>query len=96
MTNTPLDLTRMTLAVIFIVGLIAASFWIMRPFLFAFIWATMIVVATWPLMLRAQAWLWQRRWLAVVVMTTALLLVFVVPLSLAIGTIAANADTIAG
>ncbi|MGH8754381.1 MAG: hypothetical protein ACREU0_00835 [Burkholderiales bacterium] len=77
MTNTPRDLARTTLAVLFIVGLIAASFWIMRPFLFALIWATMIVVATWPLMLRAQAWLWQRRWIAVAVMTTALLLVVV-------------------
>ena len=96
MANTSLDLARTTLAVIFILGLIAASLWIVRPFLFASIWATMIVVATWPLMLRVQERLWQRRWLAVLVMTGVLLLIFVVPLSLAIGTIAANADTIAG
>ncbi|MGH7168028.1 MAG: AI-2E family transporter YdiK, partial [Nitrospiraceae bacterium] len=90
------DLTRTILAVLCLVGLIAVSFWILRPFLPALIWATMIVVATWPLMLRVQAILWGRRWLAVTVMTMALLLVFVVPFSLAIGTIIANADEIVG
>jgi predicted PurR-regulated permease PerM len=90
------DLPRTTLAVLFIVGLITASFWIVRPFLPALIWATMIVVATWPLMLRVQATLWGRRSLAVMAMTVLLLLVFVVPLSLAIGTIVSNVDQIVG
>jgi predicted PurR-regulated permease PerM len=90
------DLTRTTLSILFIVGLIAASLWILGPFLPAVIWATMIVVATWPLMLRVQAMLWGRRSLAVAVMTIALLLVFVVPFSLAIGTIIANADVVVG
>ncbi len=44
----------------------------------------------------SQGWLWGRRRLAVAVMTCILVLVFVVPLSLAIGTIVANADLIAG
>jgi predicted PurR-regulated permease PerM len=96
MTTNRRDLTRTILAVLCIVGLIATSFWILRPFLPAVIWATMIVVATWPLMLRVQATLWGRRSLAVTVMTMALLLVFVVPFSLAIGTIVANADEITG
>ena len=42
------DLTRTTLAVVFIFVLIAASFWVLRPFLLATVWATMLVVATWP------------------------------------------------
>ena len=33
------DLARITLSVIFIGGLIAGAFWILRPFLGAFIWA---------------------------------------------------------
>jgi predicted PurR-regulated permease PerM len=89
------DLTRSTLAVLLIVALIAASFWILRPFLPAAVWATMIVVATWPLMLRVQRRLWNRRALAVAVMTVVLLLVFVVPLSLAAGTILKNTDKFA-
>jgi predicted PurR-regulated permease PerM len=88
------DVTRTLLGVIFLGALIIASFWILRPFLAAAIWATMIVVATWPVMLWFQARLWRRRSLAVAAMTVILLLLFVVPLTLAIGTIVANADEI--
>jgi predicted PurR-regulated permease PerM len=96
MTSVPLyrDIVRLTLAVLFIAVLIAGSFWILRPFLLALIWATMIVVATWPIMLRLQAWLGGRRSLAVTVMTVALLVVFVVPFLLAIGTILSHAEEI--
>ena len=48
------DLTRTMLAVIFFVALIVANFFILMPFLPAFVWAVTIVVATWPLMLRLQ------------------------------------------
>lgn len=88
------DLARTTFAVLFIGGLIFASFWITRPFLAPLIWATMIVVATWPMMRRVQTRLWGRRGLAVLVMTMGLLLVFVVPLTLAIATIVDHADEI--
>jgi predicted PurR-regulated permease PerM len=89
------DLARVTLGVIFIAGMIVASFWVLRPFLPAAVWACMIVVATWPLMLRVQSSLWGRRGLAVAVMTVFLLLVLIVPLTLALGTIAGHADEIA-
>jgi predicted PurR-regulated permease PerM len=88
------DLTRTTLAVLFVAGLIAACFWILRPFLPAIIWATTLVVASWPVMLRVQHRLWNRRGLAVAIMTFALLLVFVVPFWLAITTIIENFDRI--
>lgn len=90
------DLARNVLAVLFIFALMAASFWILRPFLAAVIWSTMIVVSTWPIMLAIQHRLWGMRVLAVTVMTVALLLVFVAPFSAAIGTIVANADEFAG
>jgi predicted PurR-regulated permease PerM len=86
------DLTRTTLAVLFVAGLIAACFWILRPFLPAVIWATTLVVATWPIMLQVEKRLWHLRGLAVAVMTLALLFVFVVPFWLAITTIADNFD----
>ena len=94
MTTSSRELARITLMVLSIVGLITASFWVLQPFLLAAVWATMIVVATWPLMLRIQSTLWGQRSLAVVVMTVALLLVFVIPFSLAIGTIVVNAHEI--
>ena len=89
------DLARTTLAVLFIIGLIGACFWILRPFIPPMLWATMIVVATWSLMLRVQESLWGRRWLAVIAMMAALLLTLVVPFSVAIATIVENADEIA-
>lgn len=87
------DLTRSVLAILLMAVLIGTSFWILRPFLLAVVWAMMIVVATWPLMLRVQAAL-RRRAMAVAVMSAAILLVFVVPLLLAVQTIVANMDTI--
>ena len=86
------DLARVTFGVLFIGLLLATSLWILRPFLGPMIWATMVVVASWPLMLRVQGLLWGSRALAVTVMTLALLLLFVVPLVWAIVTIVANAD----
>jgi len=88
------DLTRTVLAILIMGGLIAASIWILRPFLAAIVWSTMIVVTTWPILRKLQSRLWGKRWLATTIMTAALLLVFVAPFSAAIGTIVANAGTI--
>src|SRR5205807_4925666 len=90
------ELTRTTLAVLFVGGLIATSFWILWPFLPAIIWATTLVVATWPIMLQVQLRLWHKRGLAVAVMTIALLVIFVLPFWLAIATITQHFDRIAG
>jgi len=84
------DLTRDTLAVVFLFALIAASVWILLPFLGAVVWATMIVVATWPLLLTLQRWLLGRRWLAVTGMTLILLAIFILPFSFAIVAVADN------
>jgi predicted PurR-regulated permease PerM len=88
------DLTRIILQVLWIGILIVASFWIMRPFLSSIIWAAMMVAATWPFMLKVEAMLWGKRGLAVTGMTMAMLLLFIVPFSLAIAVIIENADSI--
>ena len=82
-----MDVTRATLAILFIGTLIAACFWIFLPFLTSFLWATMIVVTTWPVLLGLQARFRGKRWPAVAVMTVLLLLVIIVPFSLAVATI---------
>ena len=87
------DLTQVVLAVLLMIILIGASFWILRPFLLAIVWAAMIVVATWPMMLGLHRRL-RSRGLAVAIMSGAMLLVFVVPLVLAIQTVLGNTDTI--
>ena len=82
------SLPRATLGVLCIVALIASTVWILRPFLGATIWAATIVIATWPVMRRLQAWLWGRRSLAVAAMLATWVLILLVPLSLATGTVA--------
>jgi predicted PurR-regulated permease PerM len=88
------DLTRSTLSVLFIGGLITATFWVLRPFLPATIWAVTLVIATWPLMLRVQHYAGNRRGIAVLVMTLVLLLALIIPIWLSISTIVANVDEI--
>jgi len=89
------DLTRIELSVLLIAFLIAASLWILRPFLLATVWATMIVVATWPLMRAVQARV-RRRSIAVFLMTGAMLVLLVAPVFFAIQAIVSNLDTIKG
>ena len=85
------DLTHTILAVLFIGVLIASSFWILRPFLISIIWASLIVVATWPVLIKLQTLLAGRRGIAVAIMTLAILLIVFIPLTLAILTIVNNA-----
>ena len=92
----PRELARTTLAVLFMGLLIGATLWVLRPFLGPVIWAAMIVIASWRMMLQIERRLWGRRWLAVTVMMFVLLLLFVVPLTVAIGTIVANTERIVG
>jgi predicted PurR-regulated permease PerM len=85
----PKDLVRNTLIIVLLGILIVACFWIMLPFLPALIWATMIVIATWPLLLAVEQKVRGRK-PAVVVMMALLVLVFVIPFSLAVSTIVQN------
>lgn len=73
------DLARVTLAVLCILLLIVGSLWILRPFVAAIVWATTIVVATWPLLKSVEVRLGNRRAPAVAVMTATMLLLIIVP-----------------
>lgn len=86
------DLTRSTLAIICILGLIGLSLWVLMPFLAATVWAAMIVVASWPLLKSLEARFGNRRAPAVAVMTVGMLLLLVLPLWLAIDTIFEHLD----
>ena len=89
------DLTRIVLAVLFLGLLTVASLWILQPFIGALIWAAMVVVATWPIMKALQRRLGGRRWLAVTIMSIGILVLLVVPPTLAIFTIADYREEIA-
>ena len=88
------DVTHTTLSVTVLVLLGAAVFWVLRPFLTSIIWATVVSVAAWPLLLRLDAMLGRRRGLAVTIITVTILLVVFVPVTLAIVTIVKNAGGI--
>jgi predicted PurR-regulated permease PerM len=90
------DLTRSVMTIVALTALVGGSLWVLSPFIPSLIWAVTIVVTTWPLMIRVEKMLWGRRGLAVTVMTLGLLLLFFVPLTLAIMTVLNNVDTISG
>jgi predicted PurR-regulated permease PerM len=90
------DLPRTVLAILFLFLFVAASLWILSPFLVAIVWATLIAVATWPLMRSLERLLWGKRKLAVTVMTIALLALVMVPLLAGLGAVVTHTDAIAG
>ena len=94
--NSPVsrDITHTVLSVLFIGLLIAVCFWILLPFLVSLIWASVIVIATWPLLERLQARLAKRRGVAVAVMVVLMLLIILIPVMSAVVTIARNAHTL--
>ena len=83
----PGEIARIMLLVICIGLLLTGSLWILLPFLVALAWATMIVISTWPILLRVQQGAGGRRWVAVLVMTIVALATFVVPLLAAVSTL---------
>jgi predicted PurR-regulated permease PerM len=78
------DITRVVLMVVVIGTLLAGSFLTLLPFLTVLIWATTIVDATWPALMRLQQLVGGRRWLAVTVMTLLVGLAFILPIAVAI------------
>lgn len=91
MTDTRMDLPRTLLLALFFAALLAAAFLILRPFLSAMIWATALVIATWPLLLRLQHLFWGRRSLAVAIMTLGLVVILLAPLWFAVDAIVGHA-----
>ena len=83
----PGDVPRIMLLVIIIGLLLAGSLWTLLPFLGALAWATMIVIATWPILLLVQRRAGGRRPVAVAVMTLLALAMFIAPLLAAVGTL---------
>jgi predicted PurR-regulated permease PerM len=88
------DIARITLAVLSLLLLIVASLFVLRPFLAALVWATMVVVSTWPLLRKLEARFGNRRGPAVAVMTLAMLLLLIVPLWAAIATVVGSVDQV--
>jgi predicted PurR-regulated permease PerM len=84
MSETKPEIARTTLAVLSLGGLILGSLWILRPFLAPGIWATTIVVSTWPVLQALERRFGGSRRLAAAAMTVGLLLVLILPVASAV------------
>ncbi|KAB7896126.1 AI-2E family transporter YdiK [Rouxiella sp. S1S-2] len=93
--NKRYDLPQIMFGVLFIALMTIASIWVVKPFILGFAWAGMIVIATWPVMIKIQSLLWGRRFLAVIVMTVLLILLFVLPIALLISSAVENGAPLA-
>lgn len=80
----PHDLTRTFLVILIIAALIVGSLWTLLPFLGALLWATTVVVATWPLLMNVQRRVGGKRTPAAAVMTLLIVAVFLVPFGWAV------------
>lgn len=63
---------------------------VLRPFVSAILWATVLTYTTWPLLLRMERWMRGRRSWAAFIMTTLIALVLVLPFVVAGVTLAEN------
>jgi predicted PurR-regulated permease PerM len=89
------DLPRITMGVLAILVLIVAAGWVLLPFVAAGVWATMIVIATWPTLIALQRRFGGRRGPAVAVMVFLLLAVLVAPIWVAVATVDDNVARLA-
>lgn len=88
--NKQMDLSQSILSMIFIISMSVVSFLVLHPFILGFSWASMIVIATWPIMLKIQNLLWGKRFLAVATMIIILLLLFIIPVFFVVNSLIAT------
>jgi len=86
------DLPKLIFCILFILIMIIASFWIIKPFIIDLTWAVMVVIVTWPLLIKLQTLLWGRRSLAVFIMTLLLILFFIIPIALLVNSLLVNSS----
>ncbi|MWN32164.1 MULTISPECIES: AI-2E family transporter YdiK [unclassified Gilliamella] len=84
------DLLKLILNLLIIGLLIIITYRVIEAFLFGFFWAVMVVIATWPLMIKIQKKLFNKRWLSLLVMALILAFVCIIPFILIISSVAQN------
>ncbi|OCG03058.1 AI-2E family transporter YdiK [Gilliamella sp. wkB112] len=84
------DLLKLILNLLLIGLLIVITYRVVEVFIFGFFWAVMVVIATWPLMIKIQQKLFNKRWLSLLVMALILAFVCVIPFILIISSVAQN------
>ena len=88
------DFMRYVLSIAAVTCLLLLSGWVLLPFMAAGVWSAMIVVATWPILLRLERLFGGRRIPAAGVMTLGILCLLLAPLWVAITTVAEHSGTV--
>ncbi|WMY95792.1 MAG: AI-2E family transporter YdiK [Arsenophonus sp.] len=84
------DLPKFIFNIIAILLMIIACFFILKPFILGFLWAIMVVITTWPLFIQLTEKIKYKKWLATIIMILLIILLFVIPLGILIGSILQN------
>lgn len=75
-----IDLPRTTFLFFFIIAMVITSAYILKPFFIGFSWASMVVIATWPVLLKLTNWFGGRRKLSIFFIMFILLFFFIFPI----------------
>lgn len=96
MSSEPLkfDLFKLIITLLILTFFIFITYKIIEPFLFGFFWALMVVVTTWPILIKIQKKLFYNRLFATLVMCFIILLVFITPITLITINITKNSGAI--
>lgn len=76
-----IDLLQILFSFSFITIMVIAFIWIIKPFILSFTWASIIVITTWPIIIKLEGLFWGKRLVAVIFMITILVLLFVIPIA---------------
>ncbi|UDG81313.1 Putative transport protein YdiK [Candidatus Profftia lariciata] len=87
------NLPRIIFGVLFISLMIVACLWIIKPFILELTWASIIVIATWHMLINLQNIFWGKRWIAVLLMTLLLFLFLIIPITLIISSLINNSKS---
>ena len=85
-----------SIGIIVLAILLAGCLLVLSPFVSALLWATVLSFSSWPVYRRLLGWLGRRRTLAAVVMTLAMVLIFLMPFVIVGSTIAENVKEVSG
>ncbi|MDQ1237225.1 MAG: AI-2E family transporter YdiK [Wigglesworthia glossinidia] len=78
---------KIFLNILFIILIIFGCLYILKPFILSFLWASMIVISTWPVFIKLKTFLWNSGFLSVLLMIFFLLFFFILPICILVITI---------
>lgn len=78
--NLNIDILKIIFYLFFISIMLILFFWVITPFILSFVWATIIVITTWPLIIKLKNFFWDKKLLAIIIIATILILLFIIPI----------------